>query len=126
MEQEKKQIYFHSSAHILAQAVKEIFSNVKLGIGPAIEQGFYYDFDIEIPFTLESLLQIENKMNEIIKANFEFKKSTISKNEALKLFQDEPYKIELIKGIEDEVVSIYKQGNFVDLCKGPHVNLPAE
>ncbi|MFH1612776.1 MAG: threonine--tRNA ligase [bacterium] len=126
MEQEKKQIYFHSSAHILAQAVKEIFYDVKLGIGPAINEGFYYDFDKEISFTSEDLLQIENKMNEIIKANLKIEKSTLSKNEALEFFKDEHYKIELIKEIEDEVVSIYKQGNFVDLCKGPHLQNTGE
>jgi threonyl-tRNA synthetase len=125
---DEKSIYFHSSAHILAQAVKELFPEAKLGIGPAIEEGFYYDFDKETPFSADDLLQLENKMKEIIKRNLPFEKKFLPKQEAIKLFEklNEPYKIELIKEIEDGEVSIYQQGDFIDLCRGPHLSSTGE
>lgn len=111
----------HSASHVMADAVKQLYPRVKLGIGPAIENGFYYDFEREEPFTPEDLIKIEEKMREIIKADEEFKKEIITKKEAKDLFKKEPYKLELIKEIKDEMVGIYRHGKFVDLCKGPHV-----
>ncbi|KPK42013.1 MAG: threonyl-tRNA synthetase [Omnitrophica WOR_2 bacterium SM23_29] len=113
----------HSTSHIMAQAVKRLYPNVKLAIGPSIEDGFYYDFDTPEPFTEEDLSKIEAEMLKIIKENYKFEKSVLKKDEALKLFKkmDEPYKVELIEELPDEKVSIYKDGDFVDLCKGPHI-----
>ena len=111
----------HSLSHIMAEAVDQLFPNVKFGIGPAIDNGFYYDFDIEKSILPEDLEKIENKMRELIKRDVPFEKSTMKKAEALEFFKNQPYKVELINGIEDEEVGIYKSGNFVDLCRGPHV-----
>lgn len=107
----------------MAQAVKHIFPNAKLGIGPAIENGFYYDFDLEKSLSEDDLRQIEQEMNKVIKKDFKFEKEILNKKEALSLFEkfDEPYKLELIKDIEEEQVSVYRDGDFVDLCKGPHL-----
>ena len=113
----------HSCSHIMAQAVKELWPEVKLGIGPSIEDGFYYDFDKKEPFTDEDLAEIETKMQEIIKEDLPFVREELSKDKALELFKKlkEDYKVELIKEIPDERVSIYKTGtDFVDLCRGPH------
>ena len=114
----------HSTSHILAAAVQELYPGAKLGIGPAIEDGFYYDFDIpNTTLTLEDLPKIEEKMREIIKKDEPFERQELSKEEALKLFEKrkEKYKVELIKGIPEEKVSIYKTGKFTDLCRGPHI-----
>ncbi len=111
----------HSCSHVMADAVKRLFPDVKLGIGPAIEDGFYYDFDKKEPFTPEDLVSIESEMKKIVRQYLEFKKEEISKEEALKLFKKEPYKIELINNLEAGTVFIYRHGGFVDLCKGPHV-----
>jgi len=111
----------HSCSHVMADAVKRLFPKVKLGIGPAIEDGFYYDFDKKDGFVPEDLAEIEKEMARIIRADLEFKRKDISKKEALKLFKKEPYKVELINNLEGDTVSIYKHGKFVDLCKGPHV-----
>lgn len=113
----------HSTSHVMAQAVKELWPDVKLGIGPSIEDGFYYDFDREEPFAPEDLGKIEAKMREIIKKNYAFERQDLTKTEALKLFKKmrEKYKMELIEKIPGESVSIYKNGDFVDLCRGPHV-----
>ncbi len=111
----------HSCSHVMADAVKRLFPRVKLGIGPSIEDGFYYDFDIKDGFVPEDLIKIEKEMSKIIKQNLEFKKEEISKKEALKLFKKEPYKIELINNLDTKKVSIYRHGKFFDLCKGPHV-----
>jgi len=116
----------HSCSHVMADAVKRLWPDVKLGIGPSIENGFYYDFDKKDPFSPEDLEKIENEMAKIIKEDLEFKKEQLSKDEALKLFANEPYKIELINKLEGETVSIYRHGNFVDLCKGPHVKSTGE
>jgi len=105
----------------MADAVKQIFPKVKLGIGPAIENGFYYDFEKQDGFVPEDLEKIETEMVKIIKANSEFKQEEISKKEALKLFKNEPYKIELINNLKEDTVSVYRHGKFADLCKGPHV-----
>ncbi|MCX5678902.1 MAG: threonine--tRNA ligase [Candidatus Omnitrophica bacterium] len=113
----------HSTSHIMAQAVKVLWPDVKLGIGPSIADGFYYDFDKAEPFEPEDLEKIEEKMLEIIRADYKFEHSELTKEEAAKLFKKkgEKYKLELIKEIPDEKVSIYKDGNFVDLCRGPHI-----
>jgi threonyl-tRNA synthetase len=107
----------------MAHAVKELFPKAKLAIGPAIEDGFYYDFDIDTPFLPEDLLRIEKKMSEIVKNNNAFARKTISKTEAIDMFkkQGETYKVEILNDIADENVSIYEEGGFVDLCRGPHI-----
>ncbi len=119
-----KEVYWHSTAHLMAQAVKELFPDVKVAIGPAIEAGFYYDFDKDIPFTDDDLVKIEAKMKELSKQNLEYERKEISKKDAIKLFSEmkENYKIELLKEIpEGEIISLYTQGNFTDLCRGPHI-----
>ena len=117
-----KHTYWHTTSHIMAQAVKRLFPNVKLAIGPAIENGFYYDFDIDKPFTPDDLKVIEEEMKKIIKENLPIERFTLSREEALKLMKDEPYKIELINELpEDAEISFYKQGDFTDLCAGPHL-----
>ncbi len=118
----------HSASHVLAQAVKSIYKNAKLGIGPSIENGFYYDFDLDEPIKEDDLPRIEKKMREIVKRNYKFEKEAISKDEAKRLFEElrEPYKLELIDELEDNSISIYKNGDFVDLCKGPHLNSTGE
>ncbi len=120
---EGKEIYWHSTAHIMAHAVKELFPEVKIAIGPAIEEGFYYDFDKTEPFTPDDLEKIEKKMKEIIKSKNYFKSKLIPKTEAIKVFEEagEIYKLELLHEIEDDFVSIYEEGGFVDLCRGPHI-----
>jgi len=113
----------HSASHVMADAVTRLYPGTKLGIGPAIENGFYYDFDRPEPFAPEDLEKITAEMRRIIKANAPFEREELSKKEALKLFEsrDEKYKLELIKELGDEQISIYKHGEFIDLCKGPHV-----
>lgn len=113
----------HTMAHVLAGAIKELYKNVKFGIGPAIDTGFYYDFDMEHSLTPDDFEAIEKKMSEIINKNLDMVKEVVSKDEALKLFKDEPYKLELINDLPDgEVISIYHLGDvFDDLCRGPHV-----
>ncbi len=118
--EEDRKRFWHSTSHVLAEAVKELYPKTKLAIGPAIEEGFYYDFDIK-PFKPEDLEKIGKKMLEIIKANEKFIKKEISKEQALKQFKDEPYKIELIKELPGKKVSTYTSGKFTDLCKGPHI-----
>ena len=107
----------------MAQAVKSLWPDVKLGIGPSIEDGFYYDFDRSEPFTAEELDMIEDKMCEIIKKNYKFESEELKKADAVKLFKKmkEPYKVELIKDIPSDTVTIYKDGDFTDLCRGPHI-----
>ncbi len=114
----------HSTSHVMAQAVKNLFPEAKLAIGPAIENGFYYDFDLERSLTESDLKRIEEEMQKIIKADLKFEKQILPKKEALALFKkfNEPYKIELIEEVKDETVSIYRQGEFVDLCLGPHLS----
>lgn len=124
-DQEGQAVYRHTSAHLLAQAVKRIFPGAKLAIGPAIADGFYYDFDVEHPFTTEDLALIEKEMNKIKKADFPIVRQELSHKEAIALFeeQSEPYKVELIRELPaDSQVSVYKQGEFVDLCLGPHLS----
>jgi len=116
----------HSLAHILAMAVKELYPEVKFGIGPAIENGFYYDFDLKQKITPEDLLEIEEKMKKIILRPVSFEKKLILKTEAQKLFKKELYKLQIIQEIPEEKISIYYSDNFVDLCRGPHVNSSKE
>lgn len=120
---EGREIYRHSSAHIMAQAVKELFPSAEVTIGPAIEEGFYYDFDFERPFTPEDLEKIELKIKEIIKRNLPISRMELTKEEALRLFEErgESYKVELINGEMLPPITAYQQGEFIDLCRGPHV-----
>ncbi len=113
----------HSSAHIMAQAVKELFPEVKVTIGPSIEDGFYYDFDTSRPFTPEDLEKIENRMKEIVKSRLPFRRKVMSRDAAIRYFEEtgETYKVELIKEINSDEVSLYSQGEFTDLCRGPHI-----
>ncbi len=119
--EEDRKRFWHSSSHILAAAVKELYPKAKFAIGPAIEEGFYYDFDVEKPFKPEDLENIEKKIKEIIKKNDKFEKEEVDKKKALEMFKDQPYKVELIKELTDKKVGVYTTGNFTDLCKGPHV-----
>jgi threonyl-tRNA synthetase len=116
----------HSAAHVMAEAVLSIFPDAKFGIGPAIEDGFYYDFDLPRSLTPDDLPIIEKKMSEIIEADLPFTHKELTKEEARKLFASQPYKLELIDEIADDKVGIYEQGDFVDLCRGPHVNSTGE
>ena len=119
---EGKKAYWHTTSHIMAQAVKRIFPNVKFAIGPSIDNGFYYDFDVETPFTDEDKAKIEEEMKKIIKEDLEIERFSLPKKEALELMKDQPYKVELIEELpEGEEISFYKQGDFTDLCAGPHL-----
>jgi threonyl-tRNA synthetase len=120
----EESIYWHTTSHIMAQAVKRLFPETKMAIGPSIENGFYYDFDIEKSFTDEDLRNIEEEMKKIEKENFKIERFELPKEEAIKLMeeQNQDYKVELIKDLpEGETISFYKQGEFTDLCKGPHL-----
>lgn len=123
---EKLEIMRHSAAHVLAEAVQSIFPEAKFGIGPAIENGFYYDFDLPRPLTPDDLSLIEARMKEIIAANVPFTREEGTKKKARTLFAAQQYKLELIDEIPDEKVSLYRQGKFLDLCRGPHVSSTGE
>lgn len=119
-----KDAFRHTSAHILAMAVKRLYPSAKLGIGPAIERGFYYDFDVETPFKPEDLLAIEREMQKIVSEKWEISRYALSREEAIAFCesQNEPYKVELIHDLpEDVVISFYRMGEFTDLCAGPHL-----
>jgi len=120
---EGKEVYRHSSAHIMAQAVKDLFPTAKLTIGPPIEEGFYYDFAYERPFTPADLEKIEARIQEIITADRPFRRSEMSRQQAITFFKErgEDYKCEMISGFPDDTVSVYDQGGLIDLCRGPHV-----
>ncbi len=119
---EGKKAYWHTTSHIMAQAVKRIFPDAKFAIGPSIEEGFYYDFDVKEPFTDEDKAKIEEEMKKIIKEDIKIEKFTLPKEEALKLMEGQKYKQELINELkEGEEISFYKQGDFTDLCAGPHL-----
>ena len=123
--EELKKIFWHTTSHILAQAVKRLYPEVKLGIGPAIENGFYYDFRVEKPFTEEDLIKIEEEMKKIVKEDLVLERSVLSREDAIRLMEEknEPYKVQLIKELpEGETISFFKQGEFIDLCAGPHIN----
>lgn len=120
--EEGLEILHHSTAHLLAQAVQELFPKAHFAIGPSIEDGFYYDIDFnDIVLKEEDLLKIENKMKELSKKNLYIIRKDISKADALEMFKDNPYKVEIINELEDGAISTYTQGDFVDLCVGPHV-----
>ncbi|HNX73073.1 MAG TPA: threonine--tRNA ligase [Spirochaetales bacterium] len=111
----------HSAAHVLAEAVLHLYPGTKLGIGPAIDDGFYYDFLFETPITNNDLPAIEKEMRRILSGDHPFVRKEVSRDEARTLFADQPFKLELIDGLEDGTISIYEQDGFVDLCRGPHV-----
>ena len=115
-------IYRHSLSHVLAQAVRRLFPGAKLAIGPAIEDGFYYDFDVETPFTEEDLKKIEKEMKRVVKQNHRFERLEVSRAEALPMIENEPYKLEILADLGDEeTLSFYRDGDFIDLCRGPHM-----
>jgi len=119
-----KEIYWHSTAHLMAQAVKQLWPDVMVTIGPAIEQGFYYDFDRDTPFTEEELKQIEQRMQDLSSQALPYSRTELSKADAMKLFGEmgESYKLEILNEIPDgEIISSYRQGDFIDLCRGPHI-----
>ena len=123
-DEEGKKVFRHTASHVMAQAVKRLYPDAKLAIGPAIEDGFYYDFDRATAFTQEELADIEKEMKKIVKENIKLERFTLPREEAIKLMEEkeEPYKVELIEDLpEDSIISFYKQGDFVDLCAGPHL-----
>ncbi len=126
---EGKKAYWHTSSHIMAQAIKRLYPNTKLTIGPSIDNGFYYDFDVKKPFSEEDLQKIEEEMKKIVKEDLKLEKYTLPREEAIKFMKEkeEPYKVELIEELpEGEEISFYKQGEFTDLCAGPHVGSTGE
>ncbi len=124
-DKEGKETYWHSSAHLMAEALEALYPNVKLGIGPPIDYGFYYDIDLGEGRTIvpEDLIAIEKKMAELAAKNSAFERSEVSKNEAIVYFKEksDPYKLELVEGLNDGEITLYKQGDFTDLCRGPHI-----
>ena len=122
---EGKKAFWHTASHILAQAVKRLYPNVKLAIGPAVDNGFYYDFDLEQPFTAEELEKLEGEMKKIVKENIPLEQFELSPEEAIKTLEEqgESYKVELCQehAGKGEPISFYKQGDFTDLCAGPHL-----
>ena len=128
MDEKSLEILRHSTSHVMAHAVKSMFPSVKLAIGPSIENGFYYDFDFEAPITENDIPKIEEKMREIIKSGIKFVKEEIKMEDALEFFENrkENYKVELIKDIKEDTVTIYKNDDFVDLCRGPHLESTAD
>ncbi len=119
-----KQTYWHSSAHLMAEAIESLYPGVKLAIGPPIANGFYYDIDfLDYKFTSDDFEKVEKKMTELAKTNSEYVRSEVSKADALAYFteKNDPYKLELIQDLEDGQITFYKQGNFTDLCRGPHI-----
>ena len=121
--EEGREVFRHSASHVLASAVKKLRPEAKLAIGPSIAGGFYYDFDVDDPFTTEDLEQFENKMAEIISADLPFEREGVSIDEARRMFEEmgEKYKLELLDDIQDSTVTIYRHDDFVDLCRGPHL-----
>ncbi|MDY6969989.1 MAG: TGS domain-containing protein, partial [Spirochaetota bacterium] len=121
--EEGKMVLWHSGSHLLAQAVKRLFPSAKLAIGPAIDNGFYYDFDVDRAFTPDDLEEIEAEMKRIIEEEIEIIREEINIKDALSIFRsmNEEYKVELLEELDDDIVSIYRQGDFVDLCRGPHL-----
>ena len=125
-EDEKLELMRHSASHVMAEAVQSIFPDAKFGIGPAIKDGFYYDFDLPRSLTPDDLPLIEAKMRDIIAADEPFSRREVSREEARRIFASQPYKLELISELPDEKVSVYQQGSFVDMCRGPHVSSTGE
>ena len=123
-DEEGNHTFRHTSSHILAQAVKRLFPEAKLGIGPAIDNGFYYDFDMEHRFSDEDLANLEKEMAKIVQADYPLERFELPREEAVKFMEErqEPYKVELIRDLpEDAIISFYKEGDFTDLCAGPHM-----
>lgn len=121
-DEEGKKVLWHTASHVMAQAVLRLYPDAKLAIGPAIDTGFYYDFDVKKPFVAEDLIKIEKEMKRIVACNLPLERFTLERKEALELMKDEPYKRELIEDLpEDDTISFYKQGEFTDLCAGSHV-----
>ena len=115
-------VYRHSLSHVMAQAVRRLFPEARLAIGPAIDDGFYYDFDVPEPFSTEDLTRIEKEMKRVVRQNHRFEREEVSRDEALLRLRDEPYKLEILDELEDgESLTFYRDGDFVDLCRGPHV-----
>src|SRR5574344_976919 len=126
-DEEKLSMIRHSMAHVMAEAVLEMFPDAQIAIGPAIENGFYYDFDLPRPLLTEDLDEITRRMKDIISQNKTFERKVVSRKEAAELFAGQKYKLELLDAIpEGEEVSIYNQGGFTDLCRGPHVKSTKE
>ena len=121
--EEGREVYWHSTSHLLAQAVKQLFPDARVAIGPAIEEGFYYDFEVPKPFTDEDLAQIERRMKKLAKHPIRVEHKWLPREEALDLFRQrgEKYKVEIIEELPDERISVYEQGDFTDLCRGPHL-----
>ena len=121
--EEGKEVYRHSASHLMAHAVKRLFPEVKVAIGPAIQDGFYYDFDLEHAFSPEDLASIEKEMTVLTRGNTSFVRKEMPREEAIRLFEGmgEPYKVELLKEITDATVSLYEENGFIDLCRGPHL-----
>jgi len=111
----------HSTSHVMASAIRHLWPDARFAIGPSIKNGFYYDIDIEKTIVPEDLKAIEKEMLKIIKQDIKFEKSQVSKDAAREMFKDNPYKLELIDEIKDDIAGIYKTGNFTDLCAGPHI-----
>ena len=122
---EKLDMMRHSTAHVMAEAVQSMFPDAKFGIGPTIEDGFYYDFELPRALSPDDLPVIEAKMKEIVKANAAFTKTMVNKEEARKIFANQPYKLELMEELPGDEVTIYRQGNFTDMCRGPHIRYTA-
>ncbi len=121
-DEEGKKLYWHTSSHIMAQAIKRLYPTAKLAIGPSIDNGFYYDVDFETPLTADDFAKIEKEMNKVVSQNFPIERFELPRAEALELMKDEPYKVDLIEHLpEDAIISFYKQGEFTDLCAGPHL-----
>ena len=120
-DEEGQEVFRHSASHILAMAVKRVFPDAKLTIGPAIEEGFYYDIDVDTPFTEEDMEKIEAEMKSIIKEDVPFERLDVSEEEAKEYMKGNPYKLEMIDDLGDEQVTVYRNGEFCDLCRGPHV-----
>ncbi|HSP86551.1 MAG TPA: TGS domain-containing protein, partial [Ignavibacteriaceae bacterium] len=122
---EGKHVYWHSTSHLMAHAIQDLHPEAKFGVGPAIENGFYYDFDIKSSLSEEDLLKIEKKMMEISKEDSSFVREELTKNSAIDFFKNknDNYKLEILSGIDEnaEKISIYKEGSFTDLCTGPHL-----
>src|SRR5690606_23882211 len=119
-----KSTLWHSSAHLMAEAMESLYPGIKLAIGPPIENGFYYDIDfMEHSFSSDNFVEVENKMKELTKENSEFKRQEVSKQDAFNYFREkgDDYKLELINELEDGTITFYQQGNFTDLCRGPHI-----
>ncbi len=126
--QQALEVLRHTTTHVMAQAVKRLFPKAALGIGPAIENGFYYDFDIAQPFTPEELSSIEEEMRRIIAAALPIERMEVTREEARRILAErgEPLKLELLEDLEDGTVTLYKQGEFIDLCRGPHLRNTGE